>query len=260
MVSTRQPVFTGVGVSLITVFHGDGSLDAPRTADLACRLIDLGVKAIILADAPGEGPALSASERQQLLDAVRAAVPRSAAVPIIAATGCASAGQAARLTKEASDHGADAVLVHSPLLRGDGDSYYREVAAAAGSLPVLAQHHPGLAPPGIQLPELPLLRVDGYEDVAADAERLLETLEIFDGPVYTGSSAMLSLAGPAGAAGAMLALANAEPERCATAFGGDGSEQRGLARGHIEAQVDFPEGLKAMVARRFGTSTTVRMG
>jgi dihydrodipicolinate synthase/N-acetylneuraminate lyase len=260
MARRHKPVFSGVGVSLITLFHGDGSLDAPSTADLAGRLVELGVKAVVVADAPGEGPALSYNERVELLDAVRRVVSTSSGIPVIAATGCASARQAVRLTKAAADHGADAVLVHSPPLRADGDAYYRQVVSVAGAMPVLAQHHPGLAPPGVQLPDLPLLQIDGYEDVMADAERLLETLEIFDGPVYTGSSAMLALAGPAGAAGAILALANVDPERCAAAFEGDGAQQRALTRGHIEAQVDFPEGLKTMATRRFGTSATVRMG
>jgi hypothetical protein len=78
--------------------------------------------------------------------------------------------------------------------------------------------------------------------------------------LYTGSSALLSFAGPLGCEGAILALANAEPELCTAAFSGDGDAQRRLASSHFEAQSAFPGGIKALTARRFGTSTSRRMG
>src|SRR2546430_13607523 len=46
---------------------------------------------------------------------------------------------------------------------------------------------------------------------SGDAERLLHELDQYDGPIYTGSSALLSFGGPLGCAGAILSLANAEP-------------------------------------------------
>ncbi|HLI56528.1 MAG TPA: hypothetical protein VKY26_05770, partial [Actinomycetota bacterium] len=73
-------------------------------------------------------------------------------------------------------------------------------------------------------------------------------------------SALLALAGPLGAAGAILALANAEPERCAAAFAGDADAQLGLAESHREAAKAFPRGIKALTAARFGTSAVARMG
>ena len=54
------------------------------------------------------------------------------------------------------------------------------------------------------------LPVDGCKDSSGSAERLLLTVTTWDRPVYTGSSALLSFAGPIGCTGAMLALANAE--------------------------------------------------
>ncbi|MBO0887187.1 MAG: hypothetical protein J2O38_07285, partial [Acidimicrobiales bacterium] len=87
-----------------------------------------------------------------------------------------------------------------------------------------------------------------------------ETLRTWESPLYVGSSAILALAGPLGCAGAILALANAEPERCAAAFAGDVSAQRQLADAHAETLRGFPRGVKELTARRFGTSVTARMG
>ena len=60
-------------------------------------------------------------------------------------------------------------------------------------------------------------------------------------------------------AGAILSLANAEPERCVSAFGGDIVAQGALVQPHLAAHESFPRGLKEMVAARFGTSTACRV-
>jgi dihydrodipicolinate synthase/N-acetylneuraminate lyase len=93
-----------------------------------------------------------------------------------------------------------------------------------------------------------------------EAVRLLETLESFDGATYVGAAPLLALAGPLGAAGAILALGNLDPERCVLAFDGDADAQRGLLDGHRAASRSFPHGLKEAVAARFGTPTFARMG
>jgi dihydrodipicolinate synthase/N-acetylneuraminate lyase len=66
--------------------------------------------------------------------------------------------------------------------------------------------------------------------------------------LLVGSAAYLALAGPLGASGAILALANVEPERCAVAFAGDMAVQRELLDAHLRSLENFPQGLKAMLA------------
>ena len=253
-----SPVFTGVGVALVTLFDDDGALDAAATAAHAVRLVELGVRAVVVAGSTGEAVALDAGERVALLAAVREAVP--AGVPVIAGTGAPSARQAAALTAAAADHGADAVLVMSPPFAADPRPYFDAVAKAAGGIPVLAYHWPAVSPPGIALDVLAELPVAGLKDSTGDPERLLAELGAWDGPVYVGSSSLLVLAGSVGAAGAILALANAEPEACVAAFAGDGAAQRSLAPAHFAASRAFPKGVKELTGQRFGTSTTTRMG
>jgi 4-hydroxy-tetrahydrodipicolinate synthase len=55
-------------------------------------------------------------------------------------------------------------------------------------------------------------------------------------------------------------VANVEPERAKAAFAGNASAQRALFAGHAAARRDFPHGLKRLMAERFGTSRTARLG
>lgn len=247
-------MFTGVGVALVTLFHDDRSLDAAGTADLAARLVDAGVRAVLVAGTTGEADTLDDDERRRLLDAVRARVD----VVVLAGTGGAWAGQAARRTAAARDGGADAALVLSPRRVPDPAPYFAEVAAAAGDLPLLAYHFPAVSAPGIPVETLPSLPVVGTKDSSGDPERLLRTLTSWDGLVFPGAATLLSYAGPLGCPGAILALANARPELCDQAFTGDPDAQRALLPDHLTAQRDFPTGIKTLTATRWGTSAVTR--
>jgi dihydrodipicolinate synthase/N-acetylneuraminate lyase len=251
-------VFEGVGVALVTLFDENGDLDASATAAHAARLVELGVRAVVVAGSTGEAAALTVAEREELLATVRAAV--DGAAPVIAGTGAPSARQAVDLTARARDGGADAVLVLSPPQAVDPLPYYAAVAEAADGMPVLAYHFPTMSRPGLSVDVLGKLPVSGCKDSSGDVERLLATLRATPLPLYVGSSALLSLAGGAGCAGAILALANADPEGCRAAFAGDVEVQRGLIDGHLEAKDRFPRGLKSMIARRFSTSAVARLG
>lgn len=252
------PLFTGVGVALVTLFDDDGALDAPSTAALAGQLVELGMRSVLVAGTTGEAASLTPDERTALVSAVRRAVP--ADVPVIAGTGAPTGDQAADLTARAFDAGADAALVLSPPTVADPRVYFDTVAKRVPDQPLLAYHFPFASTPGIPVELLPELPVVGLKDSSADPERLLREVEDFEGDVYAGSSAVLTMAGAIGAAGAILTLANADPEHCIAAFGGDGTAQRALLNGHLAMTRDFPVGIKRLVADRFGVSPAVRVG
>jgi dihydrodipicolinate synthase/N-acetylneuraminate lyase len=251
------PPFTGVGVALITLFTDDGKVDFDGTAAHAATLVDRGVRAVVVAGTTGEADALEDSERIQLFATVRAALP---GVPLVAGTGAATTDRARTLTRAAADTGADAVLARSPQGVDDPTDFYQAVADAAGDVTVLAYHYPKVSPPGIALDVLKRLPVAGSKDSSGDMTRLLATLDQWDGWLYTGSAALVMSAGLLGGTGAILALANAEPELCVAAFDGSAQAQRDLTRSHLAASRSFPDGLKHLVADRFGTSERARMG
>jgi 4-hydroxy-tetrahydrodipicolinate synthase len=249
--------FTGIGVALVTLFDDTKALDEKGTADLAARLVDDGVTAVLVAGTTGEADTLEDDERRRLLDAVRA---RLDGVPILAGTGGSWGGQAARRTAAARDGGADVALVLSPRRVTDPRAYYAEVAAAAGDLPLMAYHYPAASAPGVPVELLPELPVIGAKDSSGDPERLLAELSTWDGHLYPGAATVLSFAGPLGCPGAILALANAAPEACAAAFTGDAGAQLALTPDHLASTVSFPVGIKNLTAARYGTSTVSRSG
>ncbi len=244
-------------MALLTLFADDGEIDAGATAALAARLVGAGVRAVVVAGTTGEASALTLDERCLLLDAVRSEVGGRA--PVVAGTGAPSARQAVELSRAALDHGADALLVLSPPGARDVSPYYEAVAAVAGATPVLAYHFPAVSHPGIPVSALAGLPVAGVKDSSGDPARLCEELDVLDGAgghLYTGSSWVLSFAGRLGASGAILALANVEPERCVAAFGGDDDAQRALTPANLRARAGE---LKTMAAERWGTPTAARL-
>ena len=251
------PLFHGLGAALVTLFDDAGELDAVATADLATRLVEADVAGLLVAGTTGEGDALTALERAKLTEAVRDAV--GPGVAVLSGTGVASRAATAELTAQARDAGADAAVVRSPAGVADPRDYYAGVVAAAGDLPVLAYHFPAVAPPGIPVEQLADLPVAGLKDSSGDPKRLLMTLERVAYPVYPGSAWLAALAGAVGCAGALLAIANAEPQRAAAAVAGDGEAQRALTTASETAGAGVA-GIKALAAARFGVSPVTRVG
>jgi len=239
----------------VTLFDDDCEVDLAGTAALAAELVAAGMRAIVIAGSTGEAATLDGAERVALTKVVREAVPSG--VPIIVGTGAASARQASRLTEEVLAGGADAVLALPPPGAADPTGYYGELVRAAGGTPVLGYHFPLMSAPGIDLALLPRLTevgVVGLKDSSGDASRLVRTVESFAGDLYVGSPWLLSAAGPLGATGAILAVANVEPELSARAFGGDAAAQRALATAAAAAAGP------ANVKRVLGRSQVIRVG
>lgn len=251
-------LFRGAGVALVTMFHDDGAIDPGATGELARELAERGMQAVLVAGTTGEAATLTNAERSELTGAVRRAVPPG--VPVIAGTGAPSVRQAVTLTGEAVAAGADAVLAWPPATIRDLAAYFKGVADAAQGRPVLAYHFPRLYPPGIPVEMLAGLPVSGQKDSSGEPERLLDELAHYPGATYVGSSAVLCMAGPMGATGALLALANVEPELCTAAFAGDAGAQRALADRHLAASRGGVLALKQILAEDRGTPVPARIG
>ncbi|MDX1657452.1 MAG: dihydrodipicolinate synthase family protein [Nitriliruptorales bacterium] len=254
----KPALFEGVGVALATIFTEDGGIAVGETAELAARLVAAGVRGVVVAGSTGEAPALDRDERVVLLQAVRDAVPNH--VPVVVGTGDVTTARAVGHTRAAVEAGADAVLVLSPPRVADPRPYYEAVRGAAGAVPVIGYHFPAMSAPGIDLELLDQFDVDGLKDSSGDAERLLVEAQRFGGALYTGAAPLLVHARAVGCRGAILALANIEPEACVAAFGGDAEAQQDLLPAHLASKRDFPHGLKRELHARYGVSAATRMG
>jgi 4-hydroxy-tetrahydrodipicolinate synthase len=239
-----DPVFEGVGVALVSLFDDDDHVLVSQTVEHAANLVERGVGAVAVAGTTGEPWRLDDEDRVGLVEACRKSLPSDIAV--IAGTGHSDPTRAQDLTARCSAAGADAVLVLSPADAETIPAFYEQIAQAAVGVPVLAYHFPAFSPPGISIDQLADLPVAGIKDSSADADRLVIEVEMCDYLVYTGSANLLGLAGTVGAAGAIVAMANAEPERCAEAFRGDLTVQAELASMHLASLNGFPQGLKVL--------------
>jgi 4-hydroxy-tetrahydrodipicolinate synthase len=251
-----SPPFTGIGVALVTLFDRAGELDAAATAEHALRLVDAGVRGVVVAGSTGEASSLDAEERSRLLAAVREAVDGRA--PVLAGTGAPSARQAVALSGRAAADGADALLVLSPPGTDDPRPYYDAVSRAV-DVPVLAYHFPTASAPGIPVDLLCQLPVAGVKDSTGDPTRLAVEIDQVGTGVYTGSAALLLQARAMEATGAILALANVDPEGCIRAWEGDGACQRELVNGHRGGALSGIAGLKRAIAGLHGTSIATRL-
>lgn len=250
------PPWTGIAVALATLFDDEKTLAVEKTAEHAARLVDAGVRAVVVAGSTGEAAALTDTERVALLAAVRQACP---GVPVVAGASAEWWRPAADRVVAAVSAGADAVLV-APPRSGDPERYYTNVAAAAGQVPVLAYHFPPNAGGPLPVDALPGLPVQGVKDSSGDPERLLQELESWSGWVYSGAVVLTSFAATVGAAGSILAAANIAPEDCVAAWSGDGAAQRRLLAVHRACRSRFPHGLKEAMAQRWSTPTAARLG
>ncbi len=254
----RNAPFEGVGVALVTLFDRAGELDAGATAAHAVRLVDAGVRGVVVAGSTGEAATLDPEERDRLLVAVREAV--AGRVPVVAGTGAPSTRQAVALSRRAADGGADALLVLSPPGCEDPRPYYDAVVAAVLGVPVLAYHFPTLSAPGIPVDALGELPVAGLKDSTGDPARLAVEADQLGHGLYTGSAALLLQARAMGASGAIAALANVDPAGCIRAWEGDGACQRELINGHRAGAGRGIAGIKWAMAALHGTSPVTRSG
>ncbi|HLL65405.1 MAG TPA: dihydrodipicolinate synthase family protein [Micromonosporaceae bacterium] len=253
-----MPLWTGPAVALVTLFDADGSLATEATAAHAARLVELGVRAVVVNGTTGEAAAMTDGERAALVTAVKAACPT---VPVVAGASGEWWEPATTRVAAAVKAGADAVLVAPPRFGDSVEQYYRHVAEAVAGVPVLAYNWPGVAGGEVSVDALPELPVAGVKDSTASADRLIRQIDLaWSGAVYTGSAALIGFTGWVGGAGAIVGAANFVPEECLAAWDGDAAAQRRVVRAVAAAGSRFPRSLKEATAQRFGTPATCRLG
>jgi dihydrodipicolinate synthase/N-acetylneuraminate lyase len=249
--------WNGIAVALATLFDNPEKVAVEATADHAARLVAAGVRAVLVNGSTGEAAALTDAERVAVVSAVRAACP---GVPVVVGASGEWWRPATERVVAAVSAGADAVLVAPPRTATDLVRFYTHVAAAAGTVPVLAYHYPPVAGGEVPFEALAGLPIQGTKDSSGNAERLLKEIDGWAGWTYIGAAMLVGYAAALGGAGAMLATANLVPEDCVAAWDGDVAAQRRLLTAHLAARDRFPHGLKEAMARRYGTPVASRLG
>ena len=109
---SKQTIFTGAGVAIITPMKADGSVDLELYRELVEDQIKNGTDAIITCGTTGESSTLDDEEH---IAVMKAAVEQTnGRVPVIAGTGSNDTAYGIHLSQEAKDMGADAILLVTP--------------------------------------------------------------------------------------------------------------------------------------------------
>lgn len=179
-------MFKGLGTALITPFEEDGRIDYASLEKLICAQLDAGVNALVICGTTGEPPAMTDTERSDVIRfAVRTVAGR---IPVIAGTGSNCTASAAANSRRAEEMGADGVLVVTPYYNKctqDGLFLHYRTVAESTSLPVIAYNVPGrtgvnlLPSTAARLTEIPNLA--GIKEASGNITQVINTAKAIEG-------------------------------------------------------------------------------
>jgi 4-hydroxy-tetrahydrodipicolinate synthase len=214
---------SGVGAAMITLFDGDGAIDAPAMARLGRWLLGNGCDFLLIFGTTGEGPSLSAAERAEALRAMIAeGLP---AARIVAGTGCAALTDTVALTSAAGELKCAGALVIPPFFfrqaSGAGLLAYLDqllLQTATAGTPVALYHFPEMS--GVSYDDgmiATLLRdhpgrIAGIKNSTGDKDQVVRWAKQFpEAAVYAGDDHLIRPLIAAGGAGPMTATAGLAP-------------------------------------------------
>lgn len=123
-------VFTGAGVAIVTPFNEDESINYDKLDELIDYHCENGTDSIIICGTTGESATMTEEEH---MDCVKFTIDRvKGRIPVIAGTGSNCTRTAVEMSREASENGADGLLLVTP--------YYNKATQAG-----LAAHYKAVA-------------------------------------------------------------------------------------------------------------------
>ncbi|MEE0968014.1 MAG: 4-hydroxy-tetrahydrodipicolinate synthase [Clostridia bacterium] len=238
MSKNKTPVFLGAATALVTPFSG-GGIDYESLGAIIEYQISNSIDALVVAGTTGEATTLAEDEFKNL---VRFSAEKIyGRVPLIVGTGSNDTAKAQKLTRIASDLGADACLVVTPYYnkatpKGLLQSY--KAIADSTDLPVILYNVPTRTCVNISLEiykELAKIEnivavKEASPDIAGCAELIFECGDELD--VYTGSDDQIIPTLSLGGSGTISVVSNIIPgeihEICRSYLGGNTVQARKL--------------------------------
>lgn len=240
---SKQALFTGAGVALVTPMLPDGSINYQRIEELVDWHIANGTDAVIMCGTTGEAPTL---KMQEHLEAIKIAVDRAAGrLPIIAGTGSNDTDHCINSCREAKRLGADGLLLVSPYYNKTSQrglvAHYTAVAASA-DLPMILYNVPSrtglnIAPETVAT----LAKVDnivGLKQANGDLSSVAKIAAMCDLPIYSGNDDQIVPILSLGGLGVISVLSNVIPREthniCQTWFDGNVEESKRLQLHYLD--------------------------
>lgn len=215
-----EPIFEGTGVALVLPMFEDGSIDYEGYKRQVQRMIDGGVKALLVNGTTGE-PATIDIEDEFELTKITVEMAKGTGVKVIVGAGSNYTAQAIRKAKFNAEAGADANLVVTPYYNKTSQrgliEYYKAVAAAS-DLPLIMYNVPGRTGMKIsvdtvvELAKVPniVAMKDATDDIAYAMEVLTRTKDM-DFDLYSGCDDNILPFIAAGGKGVISVLSNLYP-------------------------------------------------
>ena len=215
-----EPIFEGTGVALVLPMFEDGSIDYEGYKRQVQRMIDGGVKALLVNGTTGE-PATIDIEDEFELTKITVEMAKGTGVKVIAGAGSNYTAQAIRKAKFNAEAGADANLVVTPYYNKTSQrgliEHYKAVAAAS-DLPLIMYNVPGRTGMKIsvdtvvELAKVPniVAMKDATDDIAYAMEVLTRTKDM-DFDLYSGCDNNILPFIAAGGKGVISVLSNLYP-------------------------------------------------
>lgn len=258
MESTRNPRFGRLIPAMVTPFDENLELDLDRAQELACRLVDGGVDAIIVNGTTGESPTVFYPQKLELFRAVVNAV--AGRVPVIANVGDNCTADTVSFAQDAGQLGVDGFMCVVPYYnKPPQEGLYRHFKTIADStdMPIILYNIPGRC--SINMEAETTLRLacdcDNIVAIKEASGNLDQVRAIIDGApadfdVYSGDdSATLDIM-RLGGAGVISTIGNVAPARIKEIV-------EAAAAGDWEAAAAANEALLPLMTGLFATANPI---
>lgn len=214
----KNTIFTGAAIAIITPMNADGSINYDVLGEMIDTQIESGTDAIVICGTTGEASTMTDEEH---LECIRFAVQRTAKrVPVIAGTGSNDTAYAVKLSKEAEDVGADALLLVTPYYNKTTQkgliAHFTAVADAV-NIPIVLYNIPGRT--GMNMDIATVKELAKHRNIAAikeasgnisyAAKLIAECGDMID--VYSGNDDMIVPLMSLGAKGVISVLSHVIP-------------------------------------------------
>ena len=227
---SKNTIFTGAGVAIVTPMNADGSVNYEKYRELIDWQIENGTDAIITCGTTGESSTLTAEEH---VDVMRVAVEQTAGrVPVIAGTGSNDTAFGIELSVEAKELGVDGLLLVTPYYNKASQrgliAHFNAIADAA-KIPVILYNVPSRTGVNIQPATIAELYKNPYvhavKEASGDISQVAKIAAMCDIDIYSGNDDQIVPILSLGGKGVISVLSNVMPRQthdiCAKYLEGD---------------------------------------
>ena len=240
---SKNTIFTGAGVAIVTPMNADGSVNFEKYRELIEWQIENGTDAIITCGTTGESSTL---DHEEHVAVIRTAVEQTAGrVPVIAGTGSNDTAYGIKLSLEAKALGVDGLLLVTPYYNKASQrgliAHYTAIADAA-DLPIILYNVPSRT--GVNIQPATVAELSKHPNIVAIKEAsgsisaVAEIASLCDIDIYSGNDDQIVPFLALGGKGVISVLSNVIPREthdiCQKWFDGDIEGSRALALKYLE--------------------------